>query len=208
MSAVANQGSTFLFQGSDDNFSHLAVRQHLTCLGVHNLDVYVVIPVVHGSLFLAVNGNSRPVHLRKAVNVEQIHSQLSRYPVPHLLAPALGTNNTLFQMDALSNASLGNLLSQQKSIGGRGAQDRGLHIHHHAQLLIRVAGSHGNGHRAQTLRSQLETDSGFPQTITRRNLDTVQVCDARHLIAARKHQSPVIHILLGIGNDDRCSGGA
>ena len=67
---------------------------------------------MHGSLFLAVDGDTRPVYFRKAVDVEQVHSQLGRYPVPHFLAPALGTNNALPQMDALSNPSLGNLLGQ------------------------------------------------------------------------------------------------
>ena len=76
MGAVANQGCPLLFQGGDDDFPHLPVRQHLACLWVHYLDVNIIIPVVHGSLLLAVNGNSRPVYFRKAIDVKQVHSQL------------------------------------------------------------------------------------------------------------------------------------
>ncbi len=50
----------------------------------------------------------------------------------------------------------------------------------------------------ETLRSQLETDSGCPQTITRRNLDTVQVCDAPPSHGSAQTSEAVIHVLLGI----------
>ena len=96
-----------------------------------------------------------------------------------------------------------NLLGQQQGVGTGGAQNRGLQVHHHLQLLFRVARPHGNGHGAQPFGAQLEADAGGPQAVARRYLDAVGAGDARRFVAARELDGPVGHVLLRVRNDDR-----
>ena len=133
-------------------------------------------------------------------------------------------------MDLVRDAALLNLLRQKERIRGSGAQNGRFEIHHHLQLLVGVAGSHGNRHRAELLTAVLETDAGphgnrhraelltavletdagRPETITRGNVNAVLCGHACELIAALEHLAPVIYVLGGVGDDHGhtgCAGG-
>ena len=62
-----------------------------------------------------------------------------------------------------------------------------------------LPGPNGNGHGAQALGAQLETDAGRPQAVARGDLDAVERGDARHLVAAGELRGPVDDVLLGVG---------
>ena len=77
-------------------------------------------------------------------------------------------------MNLVAQVALGDLLGEKQRVGAGGADDRGLQILHHLQLLLGVARPHGNGHGAQALGAQLETDAGRPQAVARGDLDAVE----------------------------------
>jgi len=111
-------------------------------------------------------------------------------------------------VNLVAQVALGDLLGEKQRVGAGGADDRGLQILHHLQLLLGVARPHGNGHGAQALGAQLETDAGRPQAVARGDLDAVERGDARHLVAAGELRGPVDDVLLGVGDDNRRARGA
>ena len=150
----------------------------------------------------------RSVNFGQSVDVVQLDAKLGGNAVTHFLAPALRTDDAFFQVDLVFDATLADFLRQQQSIGGCGAQHRGLQIHHHLQLLFRVARPHGNRHSAQLLAAVLEADAGSPQSVAWCDLHPVLVGHAGKLIAPLEHLAPVIHIFGGIRDDHRCARGA
>ena len=112
------------------------------------------------------------------------------------------------QIELVAQAALGDLLCQQQGVArGRGDNGRA-QVLHHLELFFGVARAHGNGHGAQALGAQLETDAGRPQAVARGNLDAVLRGDAGRAIAAGEHLGPVINILLGVGDDHGRAGSA
>ena len=126
----------------------------------------------------------------------------------HLFAPTLGTDNAPLKSELIANATLGNCLGKKQSIGGGGAQNGGLQVFHHSELLFGVARTQRHCHGAQLFGAKLEADAGRPQAIARRNVNAVFVGDAHRFIATRKHRGPVVYVLLGIGNYHRDARGA
>ena len=159
-------------------------------------------------MLFAGDADARTVDLGQAVDVEDLDTQFVGDALAHLLAPTLGADNALAQVELVAQAALLDLLGQQQRIAGRARDDGGMQILHHLQLLLGVAGAHGDGHGAQALAAQLEADAGSPQAITGSDLNAVGVRDARRLIAAREHGGPIVDVLLRIGDDDRGARGA
>ena len=103
---------------------------------------------MHTVMRLAGNADARAVDLGQAVDVEDFDAQLVRNTVAHLLAPALGTDNALLQVELVTQAALGDFLGEQKRVARRAGDDRGMQILHHLKLLLGVAGTHRNRHSA------------------------------------------------------------
>ena len=206
--AVADERRALLAQRGEYQLAFLAVGQHLAGFGIDDLDVDEVVPDVHAVVGVAGNADARAVHLGEAVNVVNLDAQLVLNAVAHLLAPALGADDALLQVNLVAQVALGDLLGEKQRVGAGGADDRGLQILHHLQLLLGVARPHGNGHGAQALGAQLETDAGRPQAVARGDLDAVERGDARHLVAAGELRGPVDDVLLGVGDDNRRARGA
>ena len=138
----------------------------------------------------------------------EVNAQNPLDALAHRFAPSLGADNPLLQVDFIPDSALFNLLCEEQRVGGCGAEDCGLQVHHHLQLLLCVAGSHRNRHRAELLAAVLETDTRGPETVARSDVDAVLVRDARCLVAALEHLAPVVDILGCIRDDDREARGA
>ena len=152
---------------------------------------------------LTGNADARAVNLGQAVDIEDFDAQLVRDAVTHLLAPALGADDALLQVELVTQAALGDFLGEQKRVARRAGDDRGMQVLHHLKLLLSVAGTHRDRHGAQALAAKLEADACGPQAVTWGNLDTVEIGDARSSVAALKLDCPIGHVLGGVGDDDR-----
>ena len=69
MGAVANERSSLLAQSGDNQFSNFSVRHLLSSLGVDNLKVHIVVPIMHTALMVAAHADAWAVYLGKAVNI-------------------------------------------------------------------------------------------------------------------------------------------
>ena len=210
MRAIADQRSAFLAQRGENQLPDLAVGHRRARVGIDDLDVNVVRPTCMPAARRR-KCRCRAVDLRQTVDVVDLDAQLVLNAVAHLLAPALRSDDALPQVKAVANGALPDLLGQQKRIRARGGENRRLQILHHLQLLLGVAGAHGDGHGSEALRAELEADARRPQSIAGRNVDAVLVGDARHLVATRELNGPVLDVFAGVGDDDgraRRAGGA
>ena len=194
-----------MIQCRDDDLAPLAVGHVLAGRGIDDLQIQIVVPVMHACVVLAVDADTGSIDLCQSVNIIQFNAELRGDALAHLLAPALRADDALLEMNLISNASLFNLLGQKQRIRRSCTQNSRLQVHHHLKLFVGVAGSHGNGHCAELLTSVLETDSRRPQAVTGRDMNAVLFGNARKLIAALEHLSPVVHVLGGIRDDNRHS---
>ena len=160
------------------------------------------------AIVIAAHAHARAIDLSEAVDVVELDAQLVGDALAHLLAPALGTNEALREGELVADAFLGNALGQKQGVRRGGAQDGGLQVLHHAQLLLGVARAHGNGHGAHALGTELEADACGPQAITRRDVDAVFARAADGTVAASEHLGPVVNVLLGVRDDDGGAGRA
>ena len=133
---------------------------------------------MHTILTQAVDTDAGAVDLRKAVDIVQFDPESLADILPFGLAPAFGADDAFLQFNLILQAAPVDFLRQQQRIGRGGADDRGLQIDHHLQLLFRVAGAHGNRHGAQLFTAGLEADAGSPQAVARGYMDAVLLCDA------------------------------
>ena len=193
-----------LDQRRNDDLAPLAVRHIFARLRIDDLQIDVIIPVVHAALIVTADTDAGSVDLREAIDIINLDAEFALDAVPHFFAPALGTDHALLQVDLILQALLFDLLGQKKRIGGCRTENRRFHILHELQLFFRIAGSHGDRHGAELFRAVLEADARRPKAVARCDLNTILVGDARRLIAALEHLSPVIHVLRCIRNDDRC----
>ena len=208
MRPIPDEGRALLDERRDDDLAGLTVRDGFQRDRVDDLDVEEVVPVVHAGVVLAVDADAGTVDLGEAVDVVEFDAEFFRDALSHGFAPALGTDDTFLQVDLVLDAALFDLLGEEQGIGGRGAEDGGLHVDHHLELFVGVAGAHGDGHGAEFLRTGLETDAGGPETVAGRDVDAVFARDAGGLVAAGEHGGPVIDVFAGVGDDDRKAGGA
>ena len=160
------------------------------------------------AIVIAAHAHARAIDLGEAVDVVELDAQLVGDALAHLLAPALGTNEALGEGELVTDALLGDTLGQKQGVRRGGAQDGGLQVLHHAQLLLGVARAHGDGHGAHALGTELEADTCGPQAITRRDVDAVFTRAADGTVAAGEHLGPVVNVLLGVRDDDRGAGRA
>ena len=202
VSAETDERRALLDKRRDDDLAPLAVGDVLTRCRIDDLQINIVVPVVHSGVILAVDADAGSVDFSQSVNIIQLNAQLCGNALAHLLAPALGSDNALFEVDLVRDAALLDLFRQKKSVGRRRAQNCGLKVHHHLQLLVGVAGSHGDRHRAEFLTAVLEADTCSPQAVSGRDMNAVLFGDSGKLIAALEHLAPVVDVLGGIGNDD------
>ena len=158
--------------------------------------------------YLQLHAHAGAVDLGEAVDVVELHAELAGDALAHLLAPALAADEALGEGELVADALLGDALGKQKGVARGGAQHRGLQVDHHAQLLFGVARAHGDGHGAKALGAELEADARGPQAVAGRDVDAVELGAADRLVAAGEHLGPVVDVLLGVGDDDGCAGGA
>ena len=142
MGAVPDEGRAFLDEGRDDDLAGLAVRNGLQGHGVDDLDVEEVVPVVHAVVILTADADAGTVDLGQTVDVVEFDAEFFGDALPHGVAPALGTDDTLLQVDLVLDAPLFDLFREEQRIGGRGTEDGGLHVDHHLELFVGVAGTH------------------------------------------------------------------
>ena len=89
MGTIANQRSAFLDQCGNDDLADLAVRQIFAGNRVDDLQVDIVIPVVHSAVFLAADADARSVDLGQSVDIVEFDAQFAGNAVTHLLTPSL-----------------------------------------------------------------------------------------------------------------------
>ena len=208
MRPVPDERRAFLDERRDDDLAGLTVWDGFQGHGIDDLDIKEVVPVMHAGVVLAVDADAGTVDLGQAVDVVEFDAEFFGDAFAHRLAPALGTDDTFLQVDLVLDAALFDLLGEEQGIGGCGAEDGGLHVDHHLELFVGVAGTHGDGHGAEFFRACLEADARGPQTVTGSDVDAVFLRDAGGLIAAGEHGGPVIHVFCRVGDDDRKAGGA
>ena len=97
MGAVPDQRRALLHQRGDHDLAHLSVRHGLQGFGIDDLDIEIIIPVVHARIVFAVDADARAVDLRQAVDIVQLDAQTLADALAHLLAPALGADDALLQ---------------------------------------------------------------------------------------------------------------
>ena len=76
MGAVADEGRCLLFQRGDDQLADLTVGEHLAGGGIDDLEVEIIVPVVHTVVARAVDGDAGAVDLRQTVDVEQLDAEI------------------------------------------------------------------------------------------------------------------------------------
>ena len=163
---------------------------------------------MHACVVLAADADAGTVDLGQTVDVVKFDAEFFGDALSHGFAPALGTDDAFFQVDLVLEASLLDLFSEEQSVRRRGTEDGGLHVDHHLELFIGVAGAHRDAHGAEFFRAGLEADTGGPEPVARGDVDAVPVRDAGHLVAAGEHGGPVIDVFASVGDDDRKAGGA
>ena len=89
MGPVTDERCSLLLQSRDDQLAQFAVRQDFSCLRIDDLEVEVVVEVMHAGLVLAVDGDARSVDLGQSVNVIELDAQFVSDTGTHLRAPAL-----------------------------------------------------------------------------------------------------------------------
>ena len=208
MRAVADERCAFFHESRDDDFAPLAVREDLAGLRINDLEVDVVVPDMHVLGFGAVDSDARSVDLSQSVNIVKLDSEDALNSVAHCLTPTLRADDAFFKMNLVLDSALLDLLSQKESIRGSGAEDCGLHVHHHLELLLGIAGSHRNDHSAEFFSTVLETDTGSPETVAGCDMNAILIGDAGGLIAALEHLAPVVNVFCSVRNDDRKACGA
>ena len=208
MRTVTDERCAFFHESRDDDFAPLAVREDLAGLRINDLEVDVVIPDMHVLGLGAVDADARSVDLSQSVDIIELDSEDALNSVAHCLAPALGTDDAFLEMNLVFDSALLDFLRQKKSVGGSGAEDGGLHVHHHLKLLLGIAGTHRNDHSAEFFGTVLETDTGSPETVAGCDVNAVLIGDAGGLIAALEHLAPVVNVFCSVRNDDRKACGA
>ena len=114
---VADQRRPFLHQGGDDNLAPLPVSHRLQGNRVDDFQINIIIPVMHAVVIFAADADARAINLRQAVNVVQLNAQLAGNTVTHLLPPALGADDALFQINIITDAAFLDFLCQQQGVG-------------------------------------------------------------------------------------------
>ena len=152
-------------------------------------------------IIFTADANAWAIDFRQTINIIQLNAQLLGNAIPHLLSPALRTNDTLAEIQLICHTTLLDFLCQQQSVRRCSTENTALHILHHLQLLVRITRAHRHSHSPQLLSTSLKADTGSPQAIASCNLDSILVGNSCHSIAAGKHGGPVIYILLGIRNN-------
>ena len=115
--AETNERSAFLDQCRDDDLSPLSVGHVFAGCRVNDLQIQIVIPIVHACVVLAVDADTGTVDLCQAVNVVEFDAELFRDPLAHLLAPSLGTDHALPEVNLVRDPALLDLLRQKERIG-------------------------------------------------------------------------------------------
>ena len=203
MRAEADERRAFLLQRGQDDFARLAIGHKLAGLGVYELEIQEIAPHVHGIAFLAADADTGTVDLGQAVDVVELDAEQVLDTLAHLVAPALGADDALLELNLVAQAALLDFLAEQQRVARSRTQHRGLEIDHHLDLFLGIAGPHGHRHGAELLAACLEPDSRSPQAVTWRNLHTVFLGDTRVLVAARELRRPVVDVFLGVGDHDR-----
>ena len=78
-------------------------------------------------------------------------------------------------------------------------------IQHHLYLLFGVAGACRYRHCAELFRACLKSAARSPKAVCHGDLHAILRRDARGLVAARKHRTPILHVFRGIRDYDRLS---
>ena len=158
---------------------------------------------MHGIAFLTADTDAGAVDLGQAVDIVELDAEQVLDTLAHLVAPALGADDALLELNLVAQAALLDFLAEQQRVARSRTQHGGLEIDHHLDLLLGVAGPHGHRHGAELLATCLEPDSRSPQAVTWRNLHTVFLGNTRVFVAARELRRPVVDVFLGVGNHDR-----
>ena len=148
---ITYERSTFFAQRGDNELADLSIREHLARLGIHDLEVAIVIPYMHAAFIIARNTNAGTVYFRKTVDVIDLHAQFISDTLTHLVTPTLGSDDRALKIQLITHATLGDLFGQEKRIRAGRAKNGRLHVLHEADLLIGIARPHGNRHRTKAL---------------------------------------------------------
>ena len=110
MGAVPNKGGSLLSQSGDDQLAAFSIRYVLSGMGINDLEVQVIVPIVHAAFVITAHSDTRTVNFRQAVNIVKLDAKLVGNAAAHFFAPALRADHALSQMDLILNAALGDFL--------------------------------------------------------------------------------------------------
>ena len=146
MCAVADKRCSFFDQGGNDDFSEFSVRKYFTGYRVDDLNVNIIIPVVHTTVMGTADSDSRSIDFRQTIDVIEFNSKFFRDTPAHFFTPAFRTNDSFLQMDLVFDSSFLDFFCKKQGVRGSRTENGCLHIHHHLKLFVGVSGSHRNNH--------------------------------------------------------------
>ena len=123
---------------SKDKYTIFAIRQWLTCAGIHHFGVEVVLPnVAPGTSFNTFLRYARANNLAEAVKIRRSYSELRINIGANSFSPGFSAKQSILETDFLRrNTELFELLPQGLGIGRCAANNFGLQIEDQGDLPL------------------------------------------------------------------------
>ena len=88
MGTEAKQRCSLFHQRRNNNFAGFTIRHRLTCLGIDNFNIHIIIPVMDPLLLLTGNTDTGTINLGQTIDIIELNSKLISDIFTHLLTPA------------------------------------------------------------------------------------------------------------------------
>ena len=108
--AIADERRAFLLQGGDHQFANGALGHGLAGFGIDDFKIHIVIEHMHAAVLVAADADARAIDFRQPIDVIQRNAQFAGDALAHFFAPALGTDDALFQLEFIADTAPGDLL--------------------------------------------------------------------------------------------------
>ena len=116
MRAEADERRALFLQRGEDDFARLAIGHKLAGLGVDDLEIQEIAPHVHGIALLAADTDAGAVDLGQAVDIVELDAEQVLDTLAHLVAPALGADDALLELNLVAQAALLDFLAEQQRV--------------------------------------------------------------------------------------------
>ncbi len=196
-------------QRREHQLPFFAVGQRLHGSRVHNLHDEAVFPDVHAVLFGALEGHAGAAHLGQPVGIEGAQT-VSVFDAPaHVLGMRLRPDKGDAQagVDARVQAHLLEDAQQVEGVGWDDVHHGGAEILHQLDMAAAVAGSGGDGQRADQLGPVVETQPAGEKPVAHHVLEDVRTPDPGHVHAPCHQFRPGGDVFPGVVDDHCLPGG-